>query len=95
VITYPSDKEGATLGVNILKDIIRHNTNSGRHRAIAVLKSLVQMLAGIIYLPLFLRPKKRFYSCHELQTMFIELTTGDFQVEEYPVYQDLIVYGRK
>ena len=95
VITYPSDKEGASLGLNILKDIIRHNINSGRHRAIAVSKSLVQMLAGTVYLPLFLRPKKRSYSRHELQTMITELTTGDFQIEEDTVYQDFIVYGKK
>ena len=95
VITYPSDKEGASLGLNILKDIIRHNSNSGKPRAIAFSKSLVQMLAGTVYLPLFLRPKKISYSRHELQTMITELTTGVFQIEEDPVYQDFIVYGRK
>ena len=95
VITYPSDKEGASLGLNILKDIIRHSINSGKHRVIAVSKSLIQMLAGTIYLPLFLRSKKRSYLRHELQAMITELTTGDFQIEEDPVYQDFIVCGRK
>jgi len=95
VITYPSEKEGMTLGINILKDIIRRNADAGRHRAIAISKSLLQMLVGTVYLPLFLRPNKRSYSRHELQTMIIELTTGDFQIEEYPVYQDFIVSGRK
>jgi len=95
VITYPSDKEGASLGLNILKDIIHHNISSGRHRAIAFSKSLVQMLAGIVYLPLFLRSKKRSYSPHKLQTMMTELTTRDLQIEEYPSYKDHIISGRK
>jgi len=95
VITYSSDKEGPRLGLNILKDTSRHNINSGRHRAIAVSKSLVQMLVGTVYLPLFLRSKKRAYSRHELQMMITKLTTGDFQIEEDTVYQDFIVYGKK
>jgi ubiquinone/menaquinone biosynthesis C-methylase UbiE len=95
VITYPSDKEGVSLGLNILKDIIRHNINPGRRRAIEFLKSLVQMLVWTVYLPLFLRSKKRSYSRHELQMMITVLTTGDLKIEEDPVYQDFIVYGIK
>ena len=94
VITYPSDKEGVKLGVNLLKDSIRHNINSGKF--IRVLPQLLaQILVGIVYLPLLFRPKKRFYSRCELEAIFSELTGGDFQIEEYPVYQDFIVYGRK
>ncbi len=95
VITYPSDKEGAGLGLNILKDIIRHNPDAGRYRALAWAKSLGQILAGTVYLPLFLRSKKRSYSHNELQAMISRLTLGDFQIDEHPVYQDFIVYGRK
>jgi len=95
VITYPSDKEGARLGFNLLKDNIRHNIDSGKHRVIAFSKCLIQMLAGIVYLPLLLRPKKRTYSHQELGAIVTELTAGDFQIEEDPVYQDFIVYGRK
>ena len=94
VITYPSDKEDVKLGVNLLKDSIRHNINSGKF--IRVLPQLLaQILVGIVYLPLLFRPKKRFYSRRELEAIFSELTGGDFQIEEYPVYQDFIVYGRK
>lgn len=94
VITYPSDKEGVKLGVNLLKDSIRHNINSGKF--IRVLPQLLaQILVGIVYLPLLFRPKKRFYSRRELEAIFSGLTGGDFQIEEYPMYQDFIVYGRK
>jgi len=95
VITYPSDKEGAGLGFNILKDIICHNADAGRYRALALAKSLGQMLAGIVYLPLFLRTKKRSYSHNELLAMISQLAIAEFQIDENPVYQDFIVCGRK
>jgi len=95
VITYPSDKEGARLGINLLKDSIRHSTNSGKPRAIVFLEFLVQMLVGTVYLPLLLRPKKKTYSRQELEAIITKLKTRDFQIEEDTVYQDFIVYGRK
>ena len=94
VITYPSDKEGVRFGLNLLRDSIRYNINSGKF--IKVLPQLlVQIVVGIVYLPLLFRPRKRFYSRRELEAMFTKLTSGDFQLEEYSVYNDFIVYGRK
>ncbi len=93
VITYPSEKEGAKLGTNILRDIYRHNTSS-RNYVIGLLTFLAQAAMGAVYLPLILR-RKRFYSRSELQTVFSQLTPTDFQIEEYLAYQDFIVYGRK
>jgi len=95
VITYPSQKEGMSLGLNLWRDIIRNNPDTGRYKAMVFLKSMARMLAGTIYLPLFLRPKKKAYSPNELQMMITRLTAGDLQIEEDPVYQDYIVYGRK
>ena len=93
VITYPSEKEGAKLLANILKDWFHHNISS-RNYIIGLLTFLVQMLMGILYLPLVFR-RKRSYSHRELRAMFAELTSGDFEIEEYPAYQDFIVYGSK
>jgi ubiquinone/menaquinone biosynthesis C-methylase UbiE len=95
VITYPSDKEGPRLAVNLLSDSVRHSINSGKHRVRALLESLAQILGGIVYLPLLFRPKGKSYSRSELETMITQLTTGDFQIEEDSVYQDFIVYGEK
>ncbi|MBA7662877.1 2-methoxy-6-polyprenyl-1,4-benzoquinol methylase [subsurface metagenome] len=95
VITYPSEKEGARLGLNLLKDGIRHNVNSRKNRIKILLESLAQMLVGIVYLPLLFRPKRKSYSRRELEAMITRLTTADFQIEEDSVYQDFIVYGRK
>jgi len=95
VITYPSDKEGARLGFNLLKDGIHHYMDSGKHRISSFLEFVTQMVVGIVYLPLLFRPKKRSYSCSQLEAIITESTTGDFQIEEDPVYQDFIVYGKK
>jgi hypothetical protein len=56
---------------------------------------LAQMLVGFVYLPLLFRPKRKSYSRSELGAMFSKLTTGNFRIEEEPVYQDFIVHGRK
>ncbi len=95
VITYPSDREGARLGVNLLSDSVRHSISSGKHRIRVLSESLARVLVGVLYLPLLLRANKKTYSCHELEAMFTELTARDFQIEEDAVYQDFIVYGRK
>ena len=95
VITYPSDKEGPKLGFNLLKDSIHHYMDSGKHRIRAFLEFITQMVVGIVYLPLLFRPKKMSYSRSQLEAIITESTTGDFQIEEEPVYQDFIVYGKK
>lgn len=94
-ITYPSDREGLGLGINLLKDSVCHNINSGEHPFRAVLELLAQMLVGIVYLPLLFRPKRKCYSRGDLEALFSGLITGSLHVEEYPVYQDFIVYGEK
>jgi len=95
VITYPSGKEDLELGLNLLRDSIGYKVNSGKHRVRALFESLAQVVMGIVYLPLFLRPRKRLYSRDELQAMFARLIARHFQIEEDPVYHDFIVYGRK
>jgi ubiquinone/menaquinone biosynthesis C-methylase UbiE len=95
VITYPSDKEGPRLAVNLLSDNVRHSNNSGKYCVRALLECLAQMFAGIVYLPLLCRPKRKSYSRSELEAMISQLTTRDFQIEEDSVYQDFIVYGEK
>ncbi len=95
VITYPSEKEGLKLGINLLKDSIRHNMSSGKNYIRAFLALLMQMLVGIIYLPFLFRPKRQFYSHSELAAMVNQIPNANFRIEKYPVYQDFIVYGRK
>ena len=93
MITYPSDKEGAKLAANLLKDSFRDNVSSGNYIK-GLLVFLAQVLMAVVYLPLVLR-QKRFYSRRDLEATITELTNGGFQIEEDPVYQDFIVYGRK
>ena len=95
VITYPSDKEGPRLGVNLLRDNVRHGISSGKHRITTLLKSLARMLVGVIYLPLLFRPKRKSYSRSELEELVSQSNTVDLQIEEDSIYQDFIVCGRK
>lgn len=94
VITYPSDKENVALGINVLRDSIRHNGNTGRLKSIYKLVSSI-LLGGIVYLPFLFRPGRKSYSRRDLEAMFAKLTDGYFGIEEYPVYNDFIIYGRK
>jgi ubiquinone/menaquinone biosynthesis C-methylase UbiE len=93
VVTYPSEKEGAKLAANILKDLFHHNMSSRNHIS-GLLTFLRQTVMGAVYLPLLLR-QRRFYSRLELQSIFAQLTSEPCKIEEYPAYQDFIVYGRK
>ena len=95
VITYPSHKEDANLGLNLLKDSVRHSISSGKHRIRVFLELLAQILVGVVYLPLLFRPRRKAYSRSELEAMITQLTAGDFEIEDDPVYQDFIVYGKK
>ena len=95
VITYPSYREGMRLGLALLKDSVRHHIDSGRHPAMAMLKTLTRALGGIVYLPLMFRPGKRSYSRPELEEMIRGIGVGDCDVEEDTVYNDFIVTGIK
>lgn len=94
VITYPSEKEGRKLGINLLKDSVSQNLGTGNNIK-GLLRLLAQMVMSTVYLPLLLRSNKRKHSREELQAMFVKLVSGDFHIEEYPMYQDFIVYGKK
>jgi len=94
VITYPADKENMNLGFKILRDSILNNGNGGKLATIYPLL-LATLLGGIVYLPLLFRPQRRTNSRRELEAILSDVTNGDLQIEEYPVYNDYIVYGRK
>ncbi len=94
VITYPSAKEGTNLALNLLKDSIGHNTNAGKY--LRVFSGLLTILSGgLIYLPLIFRRGQKPCSRSELETIFHELGVADFKIEDYPVYCDFIVHGKK
>lgn len=94
VITYPSEKEGAKLGINLLRDSFRKEIGAG-NRLKGFSRFLAQTVMGMAYLPLLLRPKKRKYTNKELRSVFVKLAIRDFRIDAYPMYQDFIVYGRK
>ena len=94
VITFPSGKE-QKLGKSLLKDAFQDYVIEGKHPFVAFWKLAAQMVTALVYLPLLSRTKKSFYSSGELGEMLGRIKGVDFQIEEYPIYQDLIAHGRK
>ncbi len=94
IITYPSDKENMSFGREMLRDSLDNSDHAGKSmRIFSVLSKM--LVGGIVYLPLLLRPKRKAYSHSTLELMFSSLVKGDLQIEDYPVYIDFIVHGRK
>ncbi|MFC1924463.1 class I SAM-dependent methyltransferase [Chloroflexota bacterium] len=94
VITYPSNKEGMALGLSLIRDNIRHSSSPGKY--LKTLQELLMLMTlGILYIPVLLRAKKRAYSYAGLEAVFAQMKQTAFQIEEYPVYSDYIVYGKK
>jgi ubiquinone/menaquinone biosynthesis C-methylase UbiE len=94
IITYPSAKEGRKLGMNILRESIKHRMSLGQNHARAILGSVAQLMMGMAYLPIMLRPKSIVYSKLALKNL-ISGFTNEFRIEEYPNYCDFIVHGSK
>lgn len=94
LITYPSSKEGRKLGMNILRESIKHRMGLGQNRTRAILISVGQLMMGMVYLPIILRPNPTVYTNQALQDL-VSGFTGEFQIEDYPEYCDYIVHGCK
>jgi ubiquinone/menaquinone biosynthesis C-methylase UbiE len=95
VITYPSTKENVKSGFSLFKNTINFRLNSGGNRFLTLLKGVIQMLVSIVYLPLFLRSKRKSYTYEELNKMVNSFGIIDFQIEEKTDYWDYIVSGIK
>ena len=95
VITFPCSKEGAAMGMALVRENMRSNIEAGRNRLSVYLETAVQILACLVYIPLLMRPKGKTYSANELAVFMSRLTGACLEIEEYPAYRDLIVYGQK
>jgi SAM-dependent methyltransferase len=95
VITYPSGRGSRGLGAEVGKSawasLRRGNVVSALAEAGAAAG------AGAVYLPLALslHPAEGFYSTSSLRRFLDSVGLHGAQVEEDPVYQDFIVWGRK
>ncbi len=95
VITYPSEKEGIGLGIDLFRQTVRHRLNSNGSRIRNIFGILIQMFASILYLPMLLRTKRKSYKLDELQEMLGKYPDISFQVEQFDEYRDFVVYGNK
>ena len=95
VITFPSSREGAAMGMALVKESMRSDIEAGRNRLSVYMETVVQILACLVYVPLLMRPKGKTYSTNELAVLMSQLTGTRPEIEEYSAYKDLIVHGQK
>jgi ubiquinone/menaquinone biosynthesis C-methylase UbiE len=95
VITYPSSKENAQMGLKLFTDSARSMKNSGKSIFNIFLKSFIQAIVTAVYLPLLLRSNRKTYKRGELEELFNQSSGSRYSIEEDTLYQDFIVYGRK
>jgi ubiquinone/menaquinone biosynthesis C-methylase UbiE len=95
VITFPSAQESAHLGGSLMSHTYETYRRAGLSPLRSALKILPQMLLGLVYIPLLLRPHKKAYQREELLALFAGFPGTVVKAEEDPVYQDFIVIGKK
>jgi hypothetical protein len=93
-VTFPSHKEDLSFGVSVIGEAIRYCAASGRYYRIPLV-FLSAVVGTIVYLPFLFRKERREYSRHQLEEMFLPLARDRFDIEEFPAYNDYIVYGMK
>jgi ubiquinone/menaquinone biosynthesis C-methylase UbiE len=95
VITYPSAEENSRLGGSLMSYSWRTCRQAGLSPLRAAFKLFPQTLLGLLYIPLLLRPNKKFHTHEELLTLFSAFPGAGIEVEEDPVYRDFIISGKK
>ena len=95
LVTYPSEKESAALGIKLLKDQVKSLRTLGMNWAQISASLTLQFVAGTLCLPVLFRPSKKVSGSDELHGMFTAFGVKEFSIESFPLYYDLIVYGEK
>jgi ubiquinone/menaquinone biosynthesis C-methylase UbiE len=94
VITYPSSADNLGLGGGLISDEIKTSRAAGRSRLRAVAHVAKYIVGGLVYLPLYWRPRQRGYTEKELSDL-LTAQKSDYRIEAEPVYHDWIAYGNK
>lgn len=93
-ITFPSAKEGLSLGILVITETVRQHTKNRKYYKIPI-AVFTAILATVVYLPLTFRRARREYAKSELERLFSLVAPGHYSIEEFPTYQDFIVHGAK
>jgi ubiquinone/menaquinone biosynthesis C-methylase UbiE len=91
VVTFPSQSEGAALGLALARDEVRAALRSGRHPLAVVADLLSKVVMGLVYVPLLTRTGQRAFSEREVRVLFEGLPVSALEIEEERAYQDYIV----
>ena len=93
-VTFPANTEGFSLLLSIITDRVQSNLHTPGRRHRAFLEPLLMLVAGVFYLPLLLRPRRRQYDEDDLHHIFRSLPVAEYTLELDPVYQDYIVTAK-
>ncbi|MFC2008946.1 class I SAM-dependent methyltransferase [Chloroflexota bacterium] len=93
VISFPSRGEGIGLGIDLFRQGFTSKTHA--RSGTSVEGTGVAILAGLVYLPLLLRPRPNSCSLAEIEEMLVRLGGSVCDIEHDPVYRDHIVSGIK
>jgi len=94
VITYPSSADNLGLGSGLISDEVKASRAAGRSRLRAMAHAAKYIACGLVYLPLYFRPRQRGYTEKELNDLFTAIQS-EYCIEAEPVYQDWIACGKK
>lgn len=93
VISFPSRGEGIGLGLDLFRQGFTRKARAGRGASVE--RTGAALLAGVVYLPLLLRPRPNACSSEEIEEMLSQRGGRVSEIEHDPVYRDHIVTGTK
>jgi ubiquinone/menaquinone biosynthesis C-methylase UbiE len=93
-ITFPSGKEKFSFGVNVAGNAMREHIKAKQFGKVFLIM-LSMVVGAIVYFPFVFRKERRYYKRSEVEEPFSRLKIGNFQIEDFPEYNDFIVYGTK
>lgn len=93
-VTFPSGKEDFTFGIGVIGETLREHIKAGKfNKVLLVLAS--SAVGTFVYFPFLFRKERRFYQKAEVAKLFSRLNKDNFKIEDFPRYNDFIVYGTK
>jgi ubiquinone/menaquinone biosynthesis C-methylase UbiE len=93
-ITFPSGKEDLSFGASVVGDAIREHIKTRKFGKV-FLTTVSTAVATFVYIPFLFRKARRYYKRTEVESLFFGIVPGKFQIEDFPVYNDFIVFGVK
>lgn len=93
-VTFPSGKEDLSFGAHVVGDAIQAHIKAKNFGKV-FLVMVSTLVATFIYIPFLFRKERRYYKRTDVEDLFSKLAINNFKIDDFPVYNDFIVYGTK